>query len=796
MSEGVAYTYTRSGIVWTPQQRFSDNTAAANDSFGGSVALSDDGNTALIGAYGKSSYQGEAYVYTGSGGTFNLASEKNLTPGDGGGGDDFGWSLSLSGDGKTALIGAFNHVGPGPSNPNGYQTGSAYVFTNVGGTWGPPLELNESFNTAYDLYGYRVAISENGATIVVGAATFGDHTIPGAGVDGQGAAWVYVLSGGTFVAQGQQPIFAPDGASGDNFGVAVALSQDGRHVLIGGSTHTVGADANQGEAYDFTLSPDLAPVGPALPGGTVGTAYSQQFTATNGAGAPYSYATALTGAPPAGVIDGPAPGLTINTSSGLFSGTPTTAGSYTFLVTATDKAGGATTQTYTLIIAPGATTTTVTNLTVPYSTTAQSLTLTAAVASSPPGVTVNEGSITFAVTQGATAIGAPVANVPVVGGSASTNYSLPAGTAVGSYILTATYMPATSNPNFMTSVSTGGTLTVTADATTTTVANATAPFLATVQNVSLTATISSTTPVNEGTVTFTVSQGATTIGAPVTSGTVSSGVATASYALPANQPGGAYTITAIYNPGADFVGSTNTGTLTIGAGVIAVGPATLPNGTVGVAYSQTITATGGSATGYHFAVTSGALPAGLTLNNGTGAITGTPTAAGLSTFTVTVTDSASNMGSQQYAVTIAAGTLTLTGLAVSAPGSMGNPPTLRAGQQAQLIATATLSDGSTPDVTNQVQWSSSAPTVLSVDASGKVTGLSGGTATITASYTLNGVTKTVSIVVTVTPPTLTGIIPPGQRPTGAGVSSPAAPPAPDSRGSGAPTAPPGAITGR
>lgn len=65
----------------------------------------------------------------------------------------------------------------------------------------------------------------------------------------------------------------------------------------------------------------------------------------------------------------------------------------------------------------------------------------------------------------------------------------------------------------------------------------------------------------------------------------------------------------------------------------------LPAANVGVAYSGTVAATGGVAP-YTFAVTTGALPAGLTLNSSTGAITGTPTAAGSFTFTITVTDSA------------------------------------------------------------------------------------------------------------------------------------------------------------
>jgi len=93
---------------------------------------------------------------------------------------------------------------------------------------------------------------------------------------------------------------------------------------------------------------------------------------------------------------------------------------------------------------------------------------------------------------------------------------------------------------------------------------------------------------------------------------------------------------------------------------VTVSPASLPGGTVGVAYSQALSASGGTAP-YSFAVTAGALPAGLSIAGGT--ISGTPTAGGTFNFTVTATDSAGApgpfSGSQAYTLTIAAPTMTL-----------------------------------------------------------------------------------------------------------------------------------------
>jgi hypothetical protein len=89
---------------------------------------------------------------------------------------------------------------------------------------------------------------------------------------------------------------------------------------------------------------------------------------------------------------------------------------------------------------------------------------------------------------------------------------------------------------------------------------------------------------------------------------------------------------------------------------ITLSPATLPPITVGTAFSQTITASGGTAP-YTFAVTSGALPAGLALTGATNTsvnITGTPTTAGAFSFTIMATDTNGCTGTQAYSGVVAA----------------------------------------------------------------------------------------------------------------------------------------------
>ncbi|HEX8251854.1 MAG TPA: ice-binding family protein [Thermoanaerobaculia bacterium] len=98
---------------------------------------------------------------------------------------------------------------------------------------------------------------------------------------------------------------------------------------------------------------------------------------------------------------------------------------------------------------------------------------------------------------------------------------------------------------------------------------------------------------------------------------------------------------------------------------ITVNPASLPGGTVGSAYNQTLTASG-SPGPFTFTVTSGALPNGLTLNSTTGALTGVPTVAATSNFTITATDAALCSGQRAFSIIIAP----------AAPGEVAPVPAL------------------------------------------------------------------------------------------------------------------------
>jgi len=122
-NSGSAYIFTHNGATWSQQAKLIASDGAANDYFGHGIFLSADGSTALIGAYGdddNGSKSGSAYVFTYSGGIWTQ--QAKLTAGDGAENDNFGNSVALSADGSTALIGAYG------DDDRGLDSGSAYML--------------------------------------------------------------------------------------------------------------------------------------------------------------------------------------------------------------------------------------------------------------------------------------------------------------------------------------------------------------------------------------------------------------------------------------------------------------------------------------------------------------------------------------------------------------------------------------------------------------------------------------------------------------------------------------------
>ena len=180
---------------------------AAGDVFGFEVAVS--GDTAVVGAFrddDKGTESGSAYVFVRSGTTWTQ--QAKLLASDGAAGDEFGFSVAVSGD--TAVVGAFR------DDDKGTESGSAYVFVRSGTTWTQQAKLLASDGRLFDIFGISIAVS--GDTVVVGASFDDDNG------SASGSAYVFARSGTTWTQQAK--LLASDGAFFDTFGTSVAVSGD------------------------------------------------------------------------------------------------------------------------------------------------------------------------------------------------------------------------------------------------------------------------------------------------------------------------------------------------------------------------------------------------------------------------------------------------------------------------------------------------------------------------------------------------------------------------------------------
>jgi hypothetical protein len=216
---GAAWVFTRTGSVWTQQgAKLVGSGAAGTAEQGWSVALSGDGNTAIVGGWTDNGSAGAAWAFARSAGTWSQQGSK-LVGSDASGQSHLGWSTALSSDGNTALLGGFN---------DNQLAGAAWVFTRSGSTWTQQgSKLTETGSVGPAELGWSVALSANGQTALVGGASDSG---------GVGAAWVFNRSTSTWSQQANKLLGTPS-AETLNQGWSTALSGDGYTALVGTSNN-------------------------------------------------------------------------------------------------------------------------------------------------------------------------------------------------------------------------------------------------------------------------------------------------------------------------------------------------------------------------------------------------------------------------------------------------------------------------------------------------------------------------------------------------------------------------------
>jgi hypothetical protein len=260
-SQGAAWVYTRSGGAWTQQGNKLVGTGGSGAAQGSSVALSADGNTAMVGGYGDNSSQGAVWVYTRSAGTWTQQGSKMV--GTGGSNDaQQGWSVALSANGNTAMVGGFGDNSqqgaawvfvPAPPSPPTLTT-----FTPASGSVGTLVTItgtNLSSSTALSIGGVAaIPISNNGTTlaaIVMPGATTGTVSVTTAGGSATSGS-NFTVTPTPFPSSQQGSKLEGAEAVGDNSqqGWSVALSADGNTAIVGGYRD----NSLQGAAWVYTRS--------------------------------------------------------------------------------------------------------------------------------------------------------------------------------------------------------------------------------------------------------------------------------------------------------------------------------------------------------------------------------------------------------------------------------------------------------------------------------------------------------------------------------------------------------------
>jgi hypothetical protein len=582
----------------------------------------------------------------------------------------------------------------GPSSPitvTGLTNGIAYTFTvtttNSAGT-GPASAASNSVTPTPAL---PAPLAGAVSATVPANSTNAAITLNISGGAASSVAVETPAGHGTAAASGTSITYTPiAGYSGTDSFTYTATNATG--------TSTAATVTITVTAPTFTFSPAAG----SLPNGTVNTAYSQTVAAADGA-SPYTY-TLSTGALPAG--------MTINPSTGLIAGAPTTDGNYNVTITATDTNGATGSVSYSLAIGVQAPLAGAVSATVPANSTNAAITLnisggaassvavetpaghgTAAASGTSITYTPIAGysgtdSFTYTATNATGTSTAATVTITVTAptftfspaagslpnGTVNTAYSQTVAAVDGAspytYTLSTGALPAGMTINPSTGViagapTTDGNYNVTITATDTNGATGSVSYsLAIGVQAPLAGAVSATVPANStnAAITLNISGGAASsvaVETPAGHGTAAASGTSITYTPIAGYSGtDSFTYTATNATGTSTAATV---TITVTAPTFTFSPAagSLPNGTVNTAYSQTVAAVDG-ASPYTYTLSTGALPAGMTINPSTGVIAGAPTTDGNYSVTITATDTNGATGLVSYTITVKAPVATFT----------------------------------------------------------------------------------------------------------------------------------------
>ncbi len=227
---GAVYIFEGSGTNWNQSAKLTASDGINGDLFGFSLDM--DGNTVVVGAYGKEQKKGAVYVFNKPDSGWTNANENvMLVAQDRSAGDQFGFDLAINGG---HII-----VGADREDTNGADGGAVYLFSGTG--WS--LQEKKVPTDGFRDQGFGYAVDILGDTAIVGALLDNEKA---------GSIYVYEVSSGTLTEQ--EKLTAPDGEAEDRFGSAVAIT--GSYIVAGAYRDAVGGQSASGSAYVFRQTVD------------------------------------------------------------------------------------------------------------------------------------------------------------------------------------------------------------------------------------------------------------------------------------------------------------------------------------------------------------------------------------------------------------------------------------------------------------------------------------------------------------------------------------------------------------
>jgi hypothetical protein len=330
---GAAWVWTRNAGVWTQQgPKLFGSGAVGSAQQGVSVSISADGNTAIVGGDADNGGAGAAWVWTRSGEVWTQ--ETKLVGAGAVGNAGQGHSVSLSSDGNTAIVG-----GPG-GYPN--NAGAAWVWIRSGGVW--TQQGSKLVGTGADgnaSQGYSVSISGDGNSAIVGGN--GDNGLAG-------ATWVWTRSGEVWTQQGTKLIGSGAGWWAQQ-GVSVSISADGNTAIVGGAADNGGA----GAAWVFAASAPAVPAFTTQPANQAVTAGANATFTVSASGTPtptLQWQVSADGGSTFMDLSNATPYSGVTTATLTITAAPSSLNGARYRAVATSSAGSATSTAATLTVSP------------------------------------------------------------------------------------------------------------------------------------------------------------------------------------------------------------------------------------------------------------------------------------------------------------------------------------------------------------------------------------------------------------------------------------------------------------